>query len=282
MVSVLILTKNEENDLPGCLQSVAWCDDVHVFDSYSTDSTAQIALVAGAKVIQREFDNYASQRNAALDTIAYKYEWLLILDADERVPDALVKNIYEAIRNAPAEVNGYRIRRRDYLWDTWLKHAQISPYYIRLIRLGKAKYTREVNEVLEVDGAVKELPGYFDHYPFSKGISHWVSKHNSYSTMEAKRWIEENTGGEKFSIPKALFSNDFSRRRYHQKGLFYKIPGRPLIKWIYMVIWRRAFLDGKAGLTYAMLQSIYELFIVLKTREMLTKVKSEYYKERVL
>ena len=281
MVSVLILTKNEENDLPGCLESVAWCDDIHVFDSYSTDSTGQIALLAGAKVTQRKFDGYASQRNAALDAVDYKHDWLLILDADERVPDALVKNIYEAIQNAPAGVNGYRIRRRDYLWDTWLKHAQISPYYIRLIRLGKAKYTREVNEVLEVDGIVDNLPGYFDHYPFSKGISHWVFKHNTYSTMEAKRWIEENTGGEKFSIKKALFSNDFTQRRYHQKGLFYKIPGRPLIKWVYMVIWRRAFLDGKAGLTYATLQSVYEFFIVLKTREMLNKVKNEYYKERV-
>lgn len=273
MVSVLILTKNEENDLPGCLQSVSWCDDVHVFDSFSSDSTVQIARQAGAKVTQREFDGYASQRNAALQSINYKYNWLLILDADERVPETLYKDIFRSIPDTPAEVNAYRIRRRDYLWDTWLKHAQISPYYIRLIRIGKASYTREINEVLEVDGIVEQLPGYFDHYPFSKGISHWVAKHNQYSTMEAQRWIEENTGGEKFDLSKALFSKDFSHRRYHQKGLFYKVPFRPAIKWLYMVIWRRSFLDGKAGLTYATLQSIYEYFIVVKTKEILNEEK---------
>jgi glycosyltransferase involved in cell wall biosynthesis len=274
MVSVLIITKNEESDLPGCLQSLSWCDDIHLFDSFSDDSTVQIAHRAGATVAQRKFDNYASQRNAALETINYKYEWLLILDADERVPDTLVNNIYEAVQNARVGVNGYRIRRRDFLWGTWLKYAQISPYYIRLIRPGKARYTREINEVLEVDGVIEQLSGYFDHYPFSKGISHWIAKHNTYSTMEAKRWIEENTGDVKFSVKKAFFSKDFSQRRYHQKGLFYKIPGRPVIKWIYMIVWRRAFLDGKAGLTYAALQSIYEYFIVVKTRELINKEKN--------
>jgi len=274
MVSVLIITKNEENDLPGCLQSVSWCDDIHVFDSFSDDATVQIAQGAGAFVNQRKFDNYASQRNAALETNNYKYEWLLILDADERVPESLINYIFEAVQHASVAVCGYRILRRDFLWNKRLKHAQISPYYIRLIRLGKARYIREINEVLVVDGVVEYLPGHFDHYPFSKGISHWVAKHNSYSTMEAKRWMEENSGNEKFSIREAIFSKDFSHRRYHQKGLFYKIPGRPVIKWIYMVVWRRAFLDGKAGFTYAVLQSIYEYFIVVKTRELINKRKN--------
>ncbi|TWJ00787.1 glycosyltransferase involved in cell wall biosynthesis [Mucilaginibacter frigoritolerans] len=271
MVSVLILTKNEENDLPGCLKSISWCDDIHVFDSFSDDSTIEIARKANATVTQRKFDGYASQRNAALESIKYKYDWLLILDADERIPESLIKIINEALKDNNGDTNAYRIRRKDYLWGTWLKHAQISPYYIRLVRLGKAKYMREINEVLEIDGKVEDLPGYFDHYPFSKGISHWLTKHNQYSTMEAKRWIEENTGGEKFSLKKMLFSRDFSQRRYHQKGFFYKLPFRTLIKWFYMVIWRRAFLDGRAGLTYAALQSIYEYFIVIKTREILNR-----------
>jgi glycosyltransferase involved in cell wall biosynthesis len=273
MVSVLILTKNEENDLPGCLRSVSWCDDIHVFDSFSNDCTVEIARLAGVRVTQRKFDGYASQRNAALQSVDYKHDWLFILDADERLPDSLVEIIHQTIHNSPGEINAYRIRRRDYLWGTWLKHAQISPYYIRLVRVGKASYIREINEVLRVDGMVEELPGHFDHYPFSKGIAHWLAKHNSYSTMEAERWIEENAGGEKFSMKKVLFSRDFSHRRYHQKGLFYKLPFRTVIKWLYMVIWRRAFLDGKAGLTYAALQSIYEYFIVIKTREIMKKGK---------
>jgi glycosyltransferase involved in cell wall biosynthesis len=271
MVSVLILTKNEENDLPGCLKSISWCDDIHVFDSFSEDSTVEVARNANAIVTQRKFDGYASQRNAALQSIQYKYDWLLILDADERIPDSLKEIILEKLKNTTGDVNAYRIRRKDYLWGTWLKHAQISPYYIRLVRIGKASYMREINEVLEIDGKVEDLAGYFDHYPFSKGIAHWLTKHNQYSTMEAKRWIEENTGAEKFSLKKMLFSRDFSQRRYHQKGFFYKLPCRTFIKWFYMVIWRRAFLDGRAGLTYAALQSIYEYFIVIKTREILNK-----------
>ncbi|MES1220806.1 MAG: glycosyltransferase family 2 protein [Bacteroidota bacterium] len=274
MIYVLILTKNEEKDLPGCLESVKWCDDIHVFDSFSNDKTVQIAKSAGAQVTQRKFDNYSSQRNAALDNIIYKHEWIFILDADERMPKSLLQEIHKQLAVVPNNVNGFRIRRRDYLGTKWLKHAQISPYYIRLIRHGKAHYHREINEVLEVSGSVLEINGYFDHYPFSKGIKQWLEKHNSYSSMEAKRWIEEHGGEIKFSPNKALFSKDFNERRYHQKGLFYKMPGRPIIKWLYMIIKRRAFLDGKAGITYATLQAIYEYFIVLKTREILKETKA--------
>jgi hypothetical protein len=87
--------------------------------------------------------------------------------------------------------------------------------------------------------------------------------------MEAAMRLADIGKGTQFSIMKALLCRSFSERRYHQKGLFYKIPGRPVIKWIYMVVWRRAYLDGRAGFTYAVLQSIYEYFIVVKTRELI-------------
>lgn len=271
MISVLILTKNEEQDLPGCLESVAWCDDIHVYDSFSDDKTIDIAKKTSAKVTQRKFDNYSSQRNAALTELIYKHDWIFILDADERVPENLKIEMFQEIKTISKEVNGFRIRRRDFLDTTWLKYAQISPFYIRLIRKNKAKYHREINEVIEVEGNIVQLDNYFDHYPFSKGYSHWLEKHNSYSTMEAQRWLEEHQENMKFSIKKAFFAKDFSEKRYHQKGLFYKLPGRPLIKWLYMVIVRRSFLDGRAGFTYATLQAIYEYFIVLKTKELLSQ-----------
>lgn len=273
MISVLILTKNEEQDLPGCLASVSWSDDIHVYDSFSNDGTVQVATVAGARVTQRKFDGYASQRNAALSEVPFKYDWILILDADERIPLPLKEELMQAVRDVQLNVSGFRIQRRDYLFSTWLKHAQISPYYIRLVRRGSARYHREINEVLEVDGEVANLKNYFDHFPFSKGMSHWLDKHNKYSSMEAARWVEEHQGDIRFSIVKALSDADFSVRRYHQKGLFYQLPGRPLIKWLYMVFFRRAFLDGSAGITYATLQSIYEYFIVLKSRELLDRGK---------
>lgn len=267
MVSVVILTKNEEKDLPDCLASVSWSNDIHVFDSFSTDQTINIATTAGALVTQRTFDGYASQRNAAL-SLPFKNEWIFILDADERIPKQLIDEIAHMVSVVPVGVDGFRIRRRDFLNKTWLKHAQISPFYVRLVRRGHANYHREVNEVIEVTGLIKDLQGYFDHYPFSKGYRHWLDKHNLYSSMEAQRWIEEHQSNMRFSLTKALLSKDFSEKRYHQKGLFYKIPGRHILKWLYMVIWRRAFLDGKDGLIYATLQAIYEYFIILKTKEM--------------
>ena len=277
MISTLILTKNEEQDLPGCLASLSWCNDIHVFDSYSADKTIEIAEKAGARITQRKFDGYSSQRNAALEELEYKYPWLFILDADERIPAQLVPVLKKHIASSSEAVNGFRLRRKDYLGSTWLKHAQISPFYIRLVRVGKARYHREINEVLEVDGKVEEIDGFFDHYPFSKGLSHWINKHNQYSSMEAVRWVEEHKGNLKFSWIKALFSSDFSEKRYHQKGLFYKLPFRPLIKWLYIVIGRRAFLDGRAGITYASLQAIYEYFIVIKTKELL---KQGFYESK--
>jgi glycosyltransferase involved in cell wall biosynthesis len=271
MISVLILTKNEERDLPGALASVAGLagpqpDDIHVFDSHSTDATAEIARAAGAHLHTRVFDNYATHRNAAF-ALPFKYPWLFLLDADERPTPELSAEMRRVVREAPANTAGFRLRRRDFLFGAWLKHAQISPYYIRLVRPERAKYTRAINEVLEVDGPVAELLHPLDHFPFSKGIAHWIAKHNSYSTMEAEL-IHRQQGLQNPSLRTALTGPDFHTRRLHQKALFYRMPGRPLIKWGYMMFLRGAVLDGAAGITYATLQSIYEYFIVLKTKEL--------------
>jgi glycosyltransferase involved in cell wall biosynthesis len=267
MISVLILTRNEQQDLPACLASVAWSDDIHVFDSCSTDDTAEIARAAGAHVTERPFDNYATHRNAALSTLPFKYPWVFLLDADERPTPELSREMQQLALAAPPETSGFRLRRRDFLFDTWLKHAQISPFYIRLVRPERSRYTRAINEVIEVDGPIAELSYPLDHYPFSKGIAHWVEKHNLYSTMEA-RLIHGNQGLQNPSLATALRDPDFHTRRLHQKALFYRLPGRPVIKWFYMMFVRRAILDGVAGLTYATLQSFYEYLIVLKTKEL--------------
>jgi glycosyltransferase involved in cell wall biosynthesis len=264
MISVLILTRNEQHDLPGALDSVAWSDDIHVFDSFSTDDTVAIAQSAGAHVTQRAFDDYATHRNAAFQ-LPFKNPWLLILDADERPTPELSREMQQLSLAAPGEVSAFSLRRRDFLFDTWLKHAQISPYYIRLVRPERSKYTRAINEVLEVEGIVADLSYPLDHYPFAKGIAHWVAKHNLYSTMEAEL-IYKQQGLQSPSLMTALTSKDFHTRRLHQKAIFYRLPGRPIIKWLYMVFVRGAILDGRAGLTYATLQSIYEYFIVIKTK----------------
>jgi hypothetical protein len=174
------------------------------------------------------------------------------------------------VQTVAAEISGFRLRRRDFLFDTWLRHAQLSPFYIRLVRPESSRYVRSVNEVLEVEGTILDLHQPLDHFPFSKGISHWVAKHNSYSTLEAQI-IHEQQGLRDPSWRTALRDPDFHTRRLHQKALFYRLPGRPLIKWCYMMFFRRAILDGAAGVTYATLASFYEYLIVVKTKELRLK-----------
>lgn len=268
-ISVLILTKNEERDLPDCLASVQWSDDVHVLDSQSTDQTVSIANAAGAKVTVRPFDGYASQRNAGL-ALKFSNSWVLILDADERIPADLAAQMQKFVSQAQEPVAAARMRRRDIWWGKWLKHAQISPFFVRLVRVGRAHYEREINEVLVVDGDIQDLSCSFDHYPFSKGVGHWIDKHNTYSRMEAE--VIARGAVAQPSWMTALFGADFNERRVHQKAIFYRLPARPLIKLVYMLFVRRAVLDGWPGVRYAILQSIYEYFIVLKTKEItLTK-----------
>ena len=266
MISILILTKNESLDLPGALASVAWSDDIHVLDSFSTDETVSIAQAAGARVTQRPFDNYAAHRNFGF-TLPFKHPWLLILDADERPTPELSLEMQRVVQTAAPRIGGFRLRRRDFLFNTWLKHAQLSPFYIRLVRPERSRYVRDVNEVLEVDGAILQLAAPLNHFPFSKGISHWVAKHNQYSSMEA-RIIHAHQGLQNPSIKTALTDPDFHTRRLHQKALFYRLPGRPVIKWCYMMFIRGANLDGPAGIAYATLAGFYEYLIVLKTKEL--------------
>ena len=270
-VSVLILTLNEEQDLPGCLDSVAWSDDVHVFDSNSTDRTAEIARARGAIVTARAFDTYARQRNAAM-RLPFRHAWVLVLDADERATPELSLEVRRAAAEAPADISAFRIRRRDFLWGTWLKHAQLTPYYVRLLRIGKVHYTRDINEFVEVEGETAQLSAPLDHMAFSKGLAHWIAKHNQYSTAEAEL-LATGDAVRDASLKDALFASDFHDRRAAQKAIFYRMPARALLKWMYMMFVRGAVLDGAAGVMYATLQSFYEYLIEVKCREILRRRK---------
>ena len=267
MISVVILTKNEEADLPGCLESVAWCDDVHVLDSLSTDATVEIAQRAGASVVQRKFDNWSSHQNWGLANIPFKHPWVFYLDADERMTAELVQEVQRAVLN-PGENAAFRVQRRDFFLGRWLKHAQTTPFYLRLFRPERMRYERLVNPISIPDGPVGQIPGFLDHFPFNKGVGHWLERHNSYSSFEASQILENRRQHQSFHAMRAFTCKDFNERRFHQKELFYRLPGRPLLKWCYMMFVRGAILDGRAGIAYANLQAIYEYFIVLKTREL--------------
>jgi glycosyltransferase involved in cell wall biosynthesis len=266
MVSILILTRNEESNLPGCLQSVNWSDDIHVFDSYSTDRTVELAREAGARITQRQFDNWSEHQNWGLQNIPFRYPWVFYIDADERVTVELKSNIQKAVETPQANV-AFLVQRRDFLFAQWLKHSQATAMYTRLFRPENMRYERLVNPISIADGPVGRIAGYLDHFPFSKGITAWLDRHNSYSSLEAQEIVARRSEAASFSITKLVLARSFSERRCQQKELFYRMPCRPLIKFLLLYIVKRGFLDGYAGFTYAALQSIYEYMIVLKTRE---------------
>lgn len=267
MISILILTRNEEQDLPGCLASVAWSDDIHVYDSCSTDRTVEIARAAGAHITQRVFDNWAAHQNWGLRNIAFKYPWVFYIDADERMTPELVDSVRAAVRK-PGDKVAFRFQRRDYFYNTWLKHAIVSQFFMRLFRPEKMRYERLVNPVSIPDGPVGFITGCLDHFPLSKGLSHWLERHNSYSTFEARQILANRRSHSPFSLKKALLASDFNERRYHQKEMFYRLPARPFLKFCFVYFVKGGFLDGRAGLTYATLMSTYDYMIVLKTREL--------------
>jgi glycosyltransferase involved in cell wall biosynthesis len=268
VISVLILTKNEQKDLPGCLQSVSWSDDVVVYDSCSTDRTQEIARAHGAKVVERDFDNWASHQNWGLRNITFRHPWVFYIDADERLTLEAARELQAIIAQPDHEAVAYRIRRRDFFQGRHLIHVQASPWYIRFFRPEFVHYERLVNPITVVDGPVADLTHPLDHYPFSKGLSHWISRHNAYSTFEAQQILANRQAAEPFSLRTAFLASDFNRRRFHQKELFYRLPARPVIKFLLLYVIKRGFLDGRPGFTYALLQSIYEAFIVLKVQEL--------------
>ena len=199
--------------------------------------------------------------------IAFKYPWVFYLDADERSTPELQTGLHVAVAQ-PGDAAAFRIERRDIFRGRWLKHAQSTSRYIRLFRPERMRYERLVNPVSIVDGPVGEAAGHLLHYPFSKGLSHWIARHNSYSSFEAAQIVANRASRAPFSLWRALFSSDFNERRFHQKEVFYRLPMHPLVKFLYLYVLKRGFLDGRAGFTYAALVGMYEYFIVLKTREL--------------
>lgn len=273
-ISVIVYTKNEQQDLPGCLQSLAWCDDIHIVDSMSSDNTVEIAKSYGAIVTQRSYpDNTlpfggdeAAHRNWAFKHISFKHGWVFHLDADERVTPELVQAMQIMVLS-PGACKGFRIRRRDYFMGQWLKHVTPSPYHIRLFKAPYVRYERLINPITVIDGEVGNLDPYFDHYPFSKGMHHWIEKHNKYSDSEASQISLNRQNGQQFDLKKVFFEPDVNKRRAQQKEFYYRLPCRPLVMFMLLYIVKGGFLDGKAGLRYASLRAMYELMIVMKTQD---------------
>lgn len=262
MFSIAILTYNEEQEIEACLRSVAWADDVLVFDSFSSDRTVERALASGARVIQHKFANYASQRRACLWHGDFKHPWVFMLDADERFTPELRDEILHELAQAPEDRALYRVRRKDFLTDTWIKSSGGYPtWFGRLMRRGRVRILRPINEVYETDGSIGLLSEHLLHYPFNKGSERWIARHNDYSSREAQALAEER----RRPVPwNRLFHRDPALRRQALKALYYRAPMRPFLVFVYLYFVRRGFLEGRAGFHYACLRMGYEIMIDFK------------------
>jgi glycosyltransferase involved in cell wall biosynthesis len=273
VISILILTYQEEQNLPRCLEGVSWCDDVVVIDSFSTDRTVEIARSYGARVLQRAFDTFAGQRNYGLEFGALRHEWVLHLDADEVVTSRLRDEMIRTV--AAPTYDAYELPSKMMFGDVWLKRAGMYPtYQVRLGRRDALRFQQVGHgqrETLE-RARVGRLREGLNHFSFSKGLAEWVEKHNRYSTAEAERELAVAMGaGGKWRLRDLTASTSRWRAL---KQIASDLPFRPALRFLYMYVWRLGFLDGRAGYTYCRLLALYEYLIVLKKRELGKKPRS--------
>lgn len=262
--SILILTLNEEDNIADCIDSVSWADDVVVLDSFSSDRTCEIAKAKGARVYQRAFDDFGSQRNYALDELEFKYDWVFHLDADERFNDDLKQECERMI--TLDEKSAYFVPNRIIFLGQWIKRCTQYPYpQVRLIKRGEVRFAKAGHGQKEdaAQRGVGHIDVAYDHYNFSKGIEDWIAKHNRYSSEEARlasaiarRPILECMSGDAMARKRAL------------KSWFVRLPARPWIKFFYLYFVKLGFLDGYAGLVYCRLQMMYESMIAVKRAEL--------------
>lgn len=268
-ISVLILTKNEAENLPRCLESVAWSDDIVLLDSGSTDRTVEIARAFGAKVFHRAFDDEASQRAYSL-TLPFKHDWVYNPDADEVVPAGLRDEMLAVVAVPERAEVAYQCRFRNMFMGRWLRFSSLYPtWVIRLFRPKRIRFERETNLRYLADGAVGALESHFDHYSFNNGFEAWFEKHNRYSTGEARESLASLAKSSVAWGSILDFRPSSARdRRRALKELSFRLPMRPVLRFLYMYVWRGGLLDGIPGFHYCAMVSIYEYMIVLKMMEL--------------
>lgn len=264
MISVLILSLNEERNLPQCLDAVSWSDDIVVFDSFSSDRTLEIARAAGARIYQRQFDNERDHRTASLN-VPFKHRWVFNPDADEITPAELRNEMLKTIGSEPAEV-AFRMRFKTFFMGRWIRHSSLYPTWIvRLFQPNRVRFDRVINLRYLIDGGVGRLQNHLLHHTFNNGLTAWIDKHNRYSSAEAHEMIASMERSFEVS---SLFSTSDVERRRALKELSFRIPCRATLRFFYMYFLRRGFLDGAPGYHYCRLLSEYEHLITLKAWEL--------------
>jgi len=263
LISTIILTKNEEVNLPNCLKSVKWSDEVFVVDSGSTDQTCSIASKFGAKVFYNKFKGFGEQRNWALDNLPIKSKWILFLDADEVASLEFYQEIHNTIQRVNDDTVGFYCCWKLMLNNKWLKHSDFFPrWQFRIVKVGMGCFEDFGHGQKEkiLSGKIGYINEPYLHFPFTRGWTYWFEKHNLYSTKEAI---------ERFSLDvkiRDLFLN-LDRRELAIKYYTARLPFWPVIRFLYGFVVKKGFLDGIPGFIYSINMSIYEYLIQLKLKE---------------
>lgn len=263
-LTVIILTKNEEKNIEKCIRSLNDLPKrILLVDSYSTDSTAEIARSLGAEVLEHPFKSHADQFNWALENGDLQTEWIMRLDADEELLPELVAELEERLPKLPKTVNGMILRRRVYFLGRWLKHGGKYPeLLLRVFRRGHGRSEmRQMDEHLVIlDGeTVNSKYDFLDNN--QKSLEWWIAKHNWYSNKE----VLDCLGGEAdASVDAGSSSKQARTKRVIKKHGYYKLPRffRAHLYFIYRYYFRLGFLDGKEGKIYTFLQAYWYRFLV--------------------
>ena len=278
-VSVLIPAKDEQLNLPACLESVARAEEIFVVDSQSSDSTGEIAESFGAKVVQFHFNGrWPKKKNWSLENLPFRQEWVLIVDCDERITPQLWDEIATAIKNP--DYSGYYLNRKVFFLGKWIRYGGRYPdWNLRLFKHKLGRYENlktedipntgdnEVHEHVLLQGKVGYLENDMLHIDF-RDIYHWLDRHNRYSNWEARVYYNLLTDqDDSGTIQGSLWGNSVQRKRFLKK-IWVRLPFKPLLRFILAYIIRLGFLDGRAGYIYARLLSQYEYQIGVKLYEL--------------
>lgn len=280
-ISVIVPVRNEARNLPRCLEALAGVGEVYVIDSQSSDDTIAIAEAHGANVIQFHYaGGWPKKRQWAMDTLPLAYDWILLLDADEVLTPDLVKEIKRAIQNP--DVDGYFIRLQLLFLGKMLRHCDASFWKLSLFRKARGRFECrlkdqdasmadiEIHEHVVVDGPTTSLRNALVHHNV-ESLSRYILKHNEYSNWEARVLLQQRSDPEEMSA--TLFGTQAQRRRWLKRHL-YRLPGFPVLLFLYRYIFRLGFLDGVPGLIYCSFQAVQMFHSKAKIYELKSELKS--------
>ena len=263
-ISVMIFTLDEETNLPYCLSSLGWCGDVIVVDSGSADRTVEIASDWGARVFRHRFEGFGKQRNWAMDHAAPRNSWVLMLDADERVPDALAEEMTELV-NVHPDIAAARVRRRFYMWGKWLRYSSLYPtWVVRLVHIDRVRYVNRGHaETQEVRGNILALENDLldeNH----KGLEEWYARQQHYAMADARYEVEQESCGIDWG---GLLSSDPLVKKMAMKRLSWRMPCRGLVYFLYSYVLRGGFRDGWHGLRFCRMRAACQSMVVKNKRQ---------------